>query len=177
MNMRNLKKLLQTDSFHCKLGVEVIKFARNFSFLSLFILRNKEDVFDICSVFLGRCINFGKAFSYWNKFEMQGWINWAVYFENGLSPFFLILRYLRVCVWTGIKFFLWFCDRKHVKKICFFFFWLQKKLSRNEVEKLAIWQYFLISGKHRAYSFLILVFCPSQIKNYIITGLVSNAPF
>ena len=35
-------------------------------------------------------------------------------------------------------------------------------------------QHFLIGAKHRAYLFLIFVFCPYQIKNYIITELVSN---
>ena len=30
----------------------------------------------------------------------------------------------------------------------------------------AIWQHFLISGKHRAYPFLIFVCCPSQLKKF-----------
>ena len=37
-----------------------------------------------------------------------------------------------------------------------------------------MWPYFSISGKHSYSLFLIFVFCPSQIKNYIITGLVNN---
>ena len=43
-----------------------------------------------------------------------------------------------------------------------------------KLKKVAIWQYLSISGKHRHTLFLIFVFCPSQIKNYIITRLVSN---
>ena len=54
------------------------------------------------------------------------------------------------------------------------FFCYKNQRSRYEVEKVAIWQLFLISGKPRAWPFLIFVFCPCQIKNYIITGLVSN---
>ena len=50
---------------------------------------------------------------------------------------------------------------------------------KNDVEKLAIWQYFLTSDKHRAYPFIIFMLCSSQRKNCIITGLISdffNAP-
>ena len=57
------------------------------------------------------------------------------------------------------------------KKIFFFY---KNKRSKFEIEKVAIRQYFSISGNHLAYTFLIFVFCLSQIKNYIITGLVSN---
>ena len=49
-----------------------------------------------------------------------------------------------------------------------------KKCSKKVVEKIAIWQHFLISGKHRVYPFLISVLCSSQTKNYIIIGLVIN---
>ena len=52
-----------------------------------------------------------------------------------------------------------------------FFFGYKNKRSKFEVEKVAIWQYFSIS---LAYTFLIFLFYPFQIKNYIITGLVSN---
>ena len=67
----------------------------------------------------------------------------------------------------------------NIKKNCIqcvkiFFLIIKKKCSKNEVVKLASWQHFLISGKHRAYPFSIFVLCSSQIKNYIITGLVSN---
>ena len=55
-----------------------------------------------------------------------------------------------------------------------FFFCYNNKRSKFEVEKVTIWQYFSISSKHRAYRFLIFVFCPSQIKNYIITAVGSN---
>ena len=55
-----------------------------------------------------------------------------------------------------------------------FVFGYKTKYSKNEVEKFAIWQHFLISGKHGAYPFLIFVLCSSQIKNYIIIGWVSN---
>ena len=55
------------------------------------------------------------------------------------------------------------------------FFFVIKTSARNlKSKKVAIWQYFSISGKHRHTLFLIFVFCPFQIKNYIITGLVSN---
>ena len=54
------------------------------------------------------------------------------------------------------------------------FFVYKNKRSKYEVKNVAIWQQFLISGKHRAYPILMFVFCASQIKNYIITGLVSN---
>ena len=57
------------------------------------------------------------------------------------------------------------------KKILFCY---TNKRSKFEVEKVAIWQYYSISGKHKAYHFLIVVFCPFQIKNYIKTGLVNN---
>ena len=60
---------------------------------------------------------------------------------------------------------------KFKKKI---FFCYKNKRSKFEIEKVAIWQYFSISGKHGAYTFLIFVYCPSHIKNYIITGLVNN---
>ena len=55
-----------------------------------------------------------------------------------------------------------------------FFFCYQSKRLKFEVEKVMIWQYFSISGKHRHTLFLVFVLCPSHIKNYIITGLVSN---
>ena len=55
-----------------------------------------------------------------------------------------------------------------------FFFSYKNIRSKYEAEKVAIWQHFLISDKHRTYPFLIYVFCPSQIKNSIITGRVSN---
>ena len=51
-------------------------------------------------------------------------------------------------------------------------FGYKNQRSNIEVEKVKIWQQFLISGKW--YSFLIFAFCPTQIKSYIITGLVSN---
>ena len=59
-----------------------------------------------------------------------------------------------------------------IQKICIqwnnnlkkFFFCFKNKRSKFEVEKVAIWQYFSISSKHRHTLFLILVFCPSQIK-------------
>ena len=59
------------------------------------------------------------------------------------------------------------------------FFFYKNKRSKFEVEKVVIWQYFSISGKHRHTFFLIFVLCRSHIKNYIIIGLVSkffNAP-
>ena len=55
-----------------------------------------------------------------------------------------------------------------------FFFGYNNKRSKYEAEKVTIWQHFLISGKLRTYPFLIFVLCSSQIKNYIVTGLVSN---
>ena len=36
-----------------------------------------------------------------------------------------------------------------------------KMYSKNEVEKLAIWRHFFISGKYRVYPFLIIVLCSS----------------
>ena len=56
-----------------------------------------------------------------------------------------------------------------VKK--FFFFWFYIKCSKYEDKKLSIWQHFLI---RRAYPFVIFMFCPSERKNCIITGLVSK---
>ena len=58
--------------------------------------------------------------------------------------------------------------------LTFFFVGYENKHSKYVVEKVMIWQHFLISGKHKVYHFLIFVFCLSQIKNYIITGLVWN---
>ena len=55
-----------------------------------------------------------------------------------------------------------------------FVFDYKNKCSKYEVEKLAIWRHFVISGKPRTDPFLIFVLCSSEIKNYIITGLVSN---
>ena len=144
MNIRNLRKLLQTESFYCKLGVEVIKFARNFSFIFLFLFFFWE-IKKMSSIFVQFSLVGGLILEKPSLIEMQGWINWAVYFENGLSPFFfLILRYLRVCVWivwnillTGIKFFLWFCDRKHVKKNLFFFFLVTKKAFEKWSRKIS----------------------------------------
>ena len=65
-----------------------------------------------------------------------------------------------------------FSVRTVLKK--FFFFFVIKKCLKNEVEKFKTWQHFLISGKYRPYPFLIFILYYSQIKNYIITGLVSN---
>ena len=51
--------------------------------------------------------------------------------------------------------------RKHYIITCIVkrkFFGYKNKCSKNEIEKFAVWQHFLISGKHK---------CPSQIKNYI----------
>ena len=59
-----------------------------------------------------------------------------------------------------------------LKKI--FFFDYKNKRSKYEVEKVSIWQHFLISGKHRHTFFLKFVFCSSRIKNDSVTGLVSN---
>ena len=59
-----------------------------------------------------------------------------------------------------------------LKKI--FCFGYKNKRSNYDVERISIGQHFLISGKHRTYSFSIFVLYSAQIKNYIITGLVSN---
>ena len=74
-----------------------------------------------------------------------------------------------------IKFFHCFVRKHYVIKSTFLTKLknLHCKRCKYEVEKVAIWQHFLISGKHRACPFLLFVFCP-QIKNDIITGLVSN---
>ena len=54
----------------------------------------------------------------------------------------------------------------------FVFVVYKSKRSKYAVEKVTIWQHFLISDKHRAYPLLIFVFWPSQLKSYIKTGLV-----
>ena len=53
----------------------------------------------------------------------------------------------------------------------------KKKMLKNEVEKLAIWQHFLIGGNHRAYPFLIFVLCSSQIKRLHYNSNFFNAFF
>ena len=55
------------------------------------------------------------------------------------------------------------------------YFFVIKTIARNlKAKQQRKWQHFLITGKHRPYPFLIFVFCLSQIKNYIIIGLVRN---
>ena len=58
--------------------------------------------------------------------------------------------------------------------LTFYFFGYKNKRSKYEVEKVSIWQHFLRSGKYKNTFFLIFLLCPSQIKIYIITGVVSN---